>query len=147
MYNGITGEPFKSKIFIGPVYYQRLKHLVGDKIHARDYGSVQSLTRQPLEGRSREGGLRFGEMERDCMISHGASSFLKERLFQMSDPYKIHLCQKCGQISSNKHECSICKHNVVCHTHIPYVCKLLIQELMGMGIKISTIPSKLLKNK
>ena len=142
MYNGITGEPFKSKIFIGPVYYQRLKHLVGDKIHARDYGSVQSLTRQPLEGRSREGGLRFGEMERDCMISHGASAFLRERLYEMSDPYQIYLCRQCGQISSNKHQCSVCKHHVVCKTHIPYVCKLLIQELMGMSLKIAAIPSK-----
>ena len=141
MCNGYTGEPMPAKIFIGPVYYQRLKHLVADKIHARDYGNVQSLTRQPLEGRSRDGGLRFGEMERDCMISHGVSGFLKERLFDMSDAFAVNLCAKCGHITTSNRECHVCKHDVVKSTAIPYACKLLFQELIAMGIKVSLKPS------
>ena len=123
------------------MYYQRLKHLVADKIHARDYGNVQSLTRQPLEGRSRDGGLRFGEMERDCMISHGVSGFLKERLFDMSDAFAVNLCAKCGHITTGNRECHVCKHDVVKSTAIPYACKLLFQELIAMGIKVSLKPS------
>ncbi len=137
MYNGFTGEKFKTKIFIGPTYYQRLKHLVKDKIHARDRGNVQSLTRQPLEGRSRDGGLRFGEMERDCMISHGVSSFLKERLFDMSDPYNISVCKTCKQIIAEEGRCHICKGFNISHKNIPYATKLLFQEIMALGIKIS----------
>ena len=137
LYNGFTGEKLESTIFIGPTYYQRLKHLVKDKIHARDKGHVQSLTRQPLEGRSRDGGLRFGEMERDCMISHGLSTFLKERMYDMSDPYTIVLCKNCKQMIANENKCHICnKYNVVTKT-IPYACKLLFQELITLGIKMN----------
>lgn len=115
MYNGHTGRKLTSMIFLGPTYYQRLKHMVDDKIHSRGRGPVQILTRQPAEGRSRDGGLRFGEMERDCMIAHGAAHFLKERLFDQSDAYRIHVCEQCGLIAianlkKNSFECRGCKN-------------------------------------
>lgn len=92
MYHGHSGKKLQAQIYLGPTYYQRLKHMVDDKIHSRARGPVQILTRQPVEGRSRDGGLRFGEMERDCMISHGVAAFLKERLFEASDAYRLHVC-------------------------------------------------------
>lgn len=140
MCNGHTGRPLSAMIFIGPTYYQRLKHMVDDKIHSRGRGPVQILTRQPAEGRSRDGGLRFGEMERDCMIAHGAAHFLKERLFDQSDAYRVHVCEHCGLIAianlkKNTYECRGCKNKTdVVQVHVPYACKLLFQELMSMAI-------------
>ncbi|CAD6944691.1 unnamed protein product [Tilletia controversa] len=140
MYNGHTGQKLKAQCFLGPTYYQRLKHMVDDKIHSRARGPVQILTRQPVEGRSRDGGLRFGEMERDCMISHGIASFLKERMFDASDAYRLHVCDICGltaiaNLSKETFECRSCKNRTaISQIHIPYAAKLLFQELMSMGL-------------
>jgi DNA-directed RNA polymerase II subunit RPB2 len=110
-------------------------------MHARARGQNTQLTRQPVEGRSRDGGLRFGEMERDSMISHGASSFLKERLFQVSDPFKISICKKCGVITNRYDNCQVCQKDNISVCNIPYASKLLIQELAGIGLKIKINPS------
>ena len=132
--NGMTGECM-GEVFMGPVYYQRLKHLVSEKHHARATGPVTTLTRQPLEGRSRDGGLRFGEMERDSMIAHGCSMFLKERLCDQSDPYQAPVCAGCGNISNTKTKCTACESNDVSMVGMPYVSKLIFQELGAMCIK------------
>lgn len=134
LYNGMTGE-YMGDVFIGPVYYQRLKHLVSEKIHARSQGPNATLTRQPLEGRSREGGLRFGEMERDCIIAHGASRFLKERLFEQSDPYNAMICEDCGNFATSHTKCNSCNTDKIVKVNMPYVSKLVIQELNAMMIK------------
>jgi len=146
MYNGFTGDKIKSPIFIGPTYYQRLKHMVDDKIHSRARGPVQILTRQPSEGRSRDGGLRFGEMERDCMISHGSAIFLKDRLMDQSDAFEVFVCDLCGFLAignrkQNIFECKNCDNSVsISLIRIPYACKLLFQELMAMAISPRIIP-------
>ncbi|KAF3794981.1 DNA-directed RNA polymerase II subunit [Nymphaea thermarum] len=153
MYNGHTGRRLSAMIFLGPTYYQRLKHMVDDKIHSRGRGPVQILTRQPAEGRSRDGGLRFGEMERDCMIAHGAAHFLKERLFDQSDAYRIHVCERCGLIAianlkKNSFECRGCKNKTeIVQVYIPYACKLLFQELMSMAIAPRMLTKEIKKSK
>jgi DNA-directed RNA polymerase II subunit RPB2 len=140
LYDGKTGEQIKTSIFIGPVYYQRLKHMVNDKQHSRCIGPMVNLTRQPAEGRSRDGGLRFGEMERDCMISHGASKFTKERIYDVSDKYAVNVCKKCGMIAvyndkEHIHICNVCENRTdFSYVKIPYSCKLLFQELITMNI-------------
>ena len=140
MYNALTGEQLTMNIFIGPAFYQRLKHMVNDKQHSRSSGPMVNLTRQPAEGRSRDGGLRFGEMERDCMISHGASRFTKGRIYDASDAFSVFVCNKCGLIASfnNKehiHYCNTCgNRNDFKYVEIPYACKLMFQELITMNI-------------
>jgi DNA-directed RNA polymerase II subunit RPB2 len=140
LYNGQTGEQITTSIFMGPVYYQRLKHMVSDKQHSRCIGPMVNLTRQPAEGRSRDGGLRFGEMERDCMISHGASKFTKERIYDVSDKYGIYVCKQCGlqAIHNDKehiHLCKVCDNRTsFSYVKIPYSCKLLFQELMTINV-------------
>ena len=140
LYNGMTGKQLSVKLFMGPTYYQRLKHMVEDKVHSRDTGPKVLLTRQPPEGRSRDGGLRFGEMERDCMIAHGTLQFLKERTMDSSDNFRVFLCNTCGQITQVNLEekiskCKKCNNFInFSEVRLPYACKLLIQELESMGI-------------
>lgn len=140
LYNGFTGEQFNCKIFMGPTYYQRLKHLVKDKVHSRSTGPKNVLTRQPAEGRSRDGGLRLGEMERDCLLAHGVSTFLKERLLDMSDKFMIHVCKECGLFAisnpnKNIYYCKGCNNSTdIAQVNIPYAYKLFTQELLSMSI-------------
>jgi DNA-directed RNA polymerase II subunit RPB2 len=147
LYNGLTGEQLESSIFIGPCFYQRLKHMVADKHHSRSIGPMVNLTRQPAEGRSRDGGLRFGEMERDCMISHGASRFTKERVYDVSDAFRVNVCKDCGSFAAyntkhNIYHCKMCENTTkFAEVHIPYACKLMFQELTTMNIMPRIITS------
>ena len=140
LYNGLTGEQVECSVFMGPVFYQRLKHMVNDKVHSRSIGPMVNLTRQPAEGRSRDGGLRFGEMERDCMISHGAARFTRGRMYDASDKYSVYVCRKCGLIASYNdkmhiHLCHTCSNRAdFAYVEIPYACKLIFQELNTMNI-------------
>jgi DNA-directed RNA polymerase II subunit RPB2 len=140
LYNGLTGEQIETSIFVGPVFYQRLKHMVSDKHHSRSIGPMVNLTRQPAEGRSKDGGLRFGEMERDCMCSHGASRFTKERMYDVSDAFRVHVCKRCGLIAAfndqmHIHYCKTCDNRIdFDYVELPYACKLMFQELISMNI-------------
>ena len=140
MYDGMTGKQLETQIFMGPTFYQRLKHMVSDKQHSRSYGPPVSFTRQPAEGRSRGGGLRIGEMERDAIISHGASQFLRSRFYNCSDKYQINVCRKCGMIATCNHviniyKCHTCENTTdFAYVEIPYACKLLFHELQTMNI-------------
>ena len=157
LYNGMTGEQLEMSIFFGPVYYQRLKHMVNDKQHSRSIGPMVNLTRQPAEGRSRDGGFRIGEMERDVMIAHGMSRFCRERLYDASDKYSVHVCSKCGMIAQYNdggnsgainhmrsgtaasdftvHLCKTCDNTTdFAKVEVPYAYKLMSQELQTINI-------------
>jgi DNA-directed RNA polymerase II subunit RPB2 len=149
LYDGLTGVQMETDIFIGPVFYQRLKHMVNDKQHSRSIGPMVNLTRQPAEGRSRDGGFRIGEMERDVMLSHGISRFCKERLFDVSDKYSVHICKRCGMIASFNdgkkraftqdnftiHHCKTCDNTTdFALVDIPYAYKLMQQELQTINV-------------
>ena len=150
LYNGLTGEQLETSIYIGPVFYQRLKHMVTDKQHSRSIGPMVNLTRQPAEGRSRDGGFRIGEMERDVMIAHGISRFCRERMYDVSDKYSTHVCNKCGMIAAfndgkknrmydtsdfSVHSCKTCdNHSDFSKVDMPYAYKLMSQELQTINV-------------
>jgi DNA-directed RNA polymerase II subunit RPB2 len=146
MYNGHTGRQMETNIFMGPCFYQRLRHCSADKLHSRACGPLVMLTRQPAEGRAREGGLRFGEMERDCVAAHGVMEFTKERFMECSDGFNCYTCRKCGLLAIANPEANIwlCKgcNNTTefASIQIPYAYKLLVQELetMNIGSRIFT---------
>ena len=140
MYDGRTGKSFPAEVFIGIVYYQKLHHMVADKIHARARGQVQMLTKQPTEGRARGGGLRFGEMERDCIIAYGASMILKDRLLDESDKDDIFVCERCGlvayhDVKQRRYICRVCgDKGKVSSVSVAYAFKLLLQEMQSLNI-------------
>ena len=138
LYNGKTGEEYKADIFVGDMYYLKLKYMAANKLHARASGRIQLLTRQPIEGRSKGGGLRLGEMEKDCLVAHGASLLLKERFD--SDKTIIHICEECGMFAvyddyRNKKFCPKCGANVeITAIELSYAFKLLLDELKSLCI-------------
>ena len=141
VYDGLTGRECAVRLFIGPTYYQRLKHMTADKCHSRAAnGPVTALVRQPAEGRARDGGLRLGEMEVWCQYAHGMMHFLKERMMDCSDNYRVHVCNKCGMLAvanaeRNIFKCEACRNYVAfSEIRIPYAMKLLTQEIEAMGI-------------
>lgn len=151
LYCGTTGKQIPTSIFMGPIFYQRLKHMVDDKIHSRSSGPVVMLTRQPAEGRAREGGLRFGEMERDCMVAHGTTEFLKEIMMEKSDNFQCNICKSCGLIGlvnpkMGIFKCSSCSTTTnFAQVRVPYAYKLFLQELESMNISSRLLPESRLR--
>ena len=145
--DGITGKPIAAKVYTGPCYYQRLAHLSSEKMYARRKGEdpisgpyTQDL-RQPNDGRSRHGGIRIGEQERDCLLAHGASCSLNDRLYENSDPFRMFVCDYCGNFVTYKGEtkCTYCNKGVYHLVNIPYASKQFIIDLMSMGQKIQLV--------
>ena len=138
MYNGVTGERLTARIFVGNMYYLRLKHMVANKLHSRALGPIQLLTRQPTEGRAKEGGLRLGEMEKDTFVAHGAALALKERFD--SDKTIVPVCEGCGVIAifdsfKDKRFCPLCGENVdINDVEMSYAFKLILDEFKALGI-------------
>ena len=138
LYNGITGEVYKADIYIGSMYYLKLKHMVANKLHARASGRIQLLTRQPIEGRGKGGGLRLGEMEKDCLVAHGSSLLLKERFD--SDKTIVYVCEECGMLAiaddyRNKKFCVKCGSNTeITAIELSYAFKLLLDEIKSLCI-------------
>jgi DNA-directed RNA polymerase II subunit RPB2 len=151
LYCGYTGRQLPTSIFVGPIFYQRLKHMTCDKIHSRATGPLVMLTRQPAEGRARDGGLRFGEMERDVMVAHGASTFLKERMLEASDNFEVQVCKGCGLIAvankgKNIWRCTGCGNTTeFSQVRVPYAYKLFLQELESMNISSRLLPESRLR--
>ena len=153
MCDGRTGKKMKMQVFIGPMSYQKLRHMVQDKYHARSRGPVQMQTGQPVEGRHRDGGQRFGEMERDNLLGHGASNLLLERLLVSSDQATVPVCTECGHIAqppkrnagnalfaaslhANKPFCQNCvRHDTVRMCEMPFAYKLSTQEIQALHLK------------
>ena len=152
LYCGTTGKQMPTSIFMGPIFYQRLKHMVDDKVHSRSSGPLVMLTRQPAEGRARDGGLRFGEMERDCMVSHGTSEFLKEIMMEKSDNFQCFVCKSCGLLGlvnpkSGIYKCSSCENTTnFSQVRVPYAYKLFLQELESMAICSRLLPESRLRD-
>jgi len=152
LYDGTTGKQMKTSIFMGPIFYQRLKHMADDKLHSRASGPLVMLTRQPAEGRAREGGLRFGEMERDVMIAHGTSEFLKERMLEVSDNFQAFVCKSCGLLAQvnpkiGLYRCVSCPTTTsFAQIRIPYAYKLFLQELESMAICSRLLPESRLRD-
>ena len=151
MYDGLTGEQLEANIFIGPTYYMRLKHMVNDKVHSRSTGAVTGLTRQACEGRSVNGGLRVGEMEKDTLLAHGMSNFLRDRFYTCADKFEMYICNRCGLNSIyndtsipktnkyggdiNVHLCKTCNNTCdFSKVQLPFACKLLFQELQAINV-------------
>jgi DNA-directed RNA polymerase subunit B len=148
MYDGQSGRKLETQTYIGVAFYQKLHHMVVDKIHARARGQVQMLTRQPTEGRARGGGLRFGEMERDCLVGHGAAMLLKDRLLEESDAYTIYVCERCGKLAffdirQRKYVCPMCEgKGQVEPVTVSYAFKLLLQEMQSLCLSPSLALAK-----